>query len=263
MDLMRARVALRERPFLDVLDLALRFCAANGRAYARLSLVVLVPGAIASWVAARAVGWWLGWISALTLGALAQAPFVVLASRLVFADRVRVREALAIPSGSLLSLAGVRVAQLAAFGGSALLVGLPWLWIGTLLLFGPEVVLLERGGVAASLGRAHRIANAHFGTAFLAMALQLLAPWGAAALADVAGRELLSSMLQIKPPGSMFADGGSWLALAGWWASLPLLATARFFLYLDVRTRTEGWDIQTRFAAIAARSLSPQAGEAP
>ena len=35
MDLMRARVALRERPLLDVLDLAVRFCAAHAGAYAK------------------------------------------------------------------------------------------------------------------------------------------------------------------------------------------------------------------------------------
>ena len=35
--------------------------------------------------------------------------------------------------------------------------------------------------------------------------------------------------------------------------SSACLATARFFLYLNVRTRTEGWDIQTRFAQLAMR----------
>ena len=58
----------------------------------------------------------------------------------------------------------------------------------------------------------------------------------------------------------MFREGGSWLALAGWWSALPLLATARFFVYLDIRTRSEGWDIQTRFAAIAARVAEESPG---
>ena len=81
-------------------------------------------------------------------------------------------------------------------------------------------------------------------------------------LADVAGREILKSVLEMKPPPSMFREGGSWLALLGWWATLPLLQTARFFVYLDVRTRTEGWDIQTRFAAIAARAEAEQKEQA-
>jgi hypothetical protein len=98
------------------------------------------------------------------------------------------------------------------------------------------------------------VASAQFPDAVLTMLLLVVAPVGAAMLADVAGREILEGVLEFKPPPSMFRAGGSWLALAGWWAALPLLETARFFVYLDIRTRTEGWDIQTRFAAIAARS---------
>jgi hypothetical protein len=88
------------------------------------------------------------------------------------------------------------------------------------------------------------------------MVLLSLAPAAVAMLADVAGRELLQEMLEVRSPASMFTDGGSALALLGWWASLPILATARFFVYLDIRTRTEGWDIQTRFAAIATRAAA-------
>jgi hypothetical protein len=117
-----------------------------------------------------------------------------------------------------------------------------------------EVIVLEQPGVGGALGRAQRIANAHFGAAVGTMVLLLMAMAGASMLADIAGREVLQSVLEVKPPPSMFREGGSWLALLGWWAMLPLLSTARFFVYLDIRTRTEGWDIQTRFASIAARA---------
>jgi hypothetical protein len=46
--------------------------------------------------------------------------------------------------------------------------------------------------------------------------------------------------------------------MLGLFAQVPYLATARFFLYLNVRTRAEGWDIQTRFAAIAARAAADE-----
>jgi hypothetical protein len=259
MDLMRARVALRERPLLDVLDLAVRFCAARAADYARVSCAVVVPAFALSWAAARAGGWWLGWSAVVVMTSFASAPFVALASRLVFADEVTVREALAIALRTVPRLAGVRLLQLLAFGASLLLLGLPWLWAGTSMMFVLEVIVLEQAGVVASLGRAQRIANAHFGTALVAMVLLSLAPAGAAVLADVAGRELLQ-MLEVRSPPSMFTAGGSTLALLGWWLSLPLVATARFFVYLDIRTRTEGWDIQTRFAAIATRVTA--AGEA-
>ena len=60
MDLMRARVTLRERPLLDVFDLALRFCTVHARAYAKMSLAVLVPAFALSWAVAHEGGWWLG-----------------------------------------------------------------------------------------------------------------------------------------------------------------------------------------------------------
>ena len=259
MDLMRARVALRERPLLDIFDLAIRFCAAHAWAYAKLSLVVLVPAFAVSYGAARLGGWWLGWPVTIVVTAFAGSPFVALASRLVFADAVGTREALGLALRALPGLIGVRILQAMAVGASLVMLGLPWFWLGTILLFVVEVLVLEGGGVGGTLGRAQRVANAHFPDAVLTMLLLLAAPIAAAMLADVAGREILQGLLEFKPPPSLFHAGGSWLALLGWWATVPLLQTARFFVYLDIRTRTEGWDIQTRFAAIAARSEAERA----
>ena len=132
-----------------------------------------------------------------------------------------------------------------------------------MLLFGVEVIVLERTRLSATLVRAHRIAGARFGAALSAMVLLLALRVAAAIVADVAGRELLGGVLEVAPPPSVLRVGGSWLALLGWWTVVPLIATARFFAYLDIRTRTEGWDIQIRFAAIAARAnpLTPVAPE--
>ncbi len=253
MDLIRARVALRERSLLDVTDLAVRFCAANAGAYARLSLVVLVPALAASWLAARAGGWFAGWAVAIATAAFADAPFLALASRLVFADEARARDALRAAAGALPRLAAVRIVQAVALAMSALLLFLPWLWVGGVLLFLPEVVVLEQASVGAAWARAQRVAQAHLGVAVAAMMLLALMAAGSALLADTAGRELLENLLEVKPPHSVFDGGVSGLALLGFWLTLPLRATIRFFVYLDVRTRTEGWDIQTRFAALAAR----------
>lgn len=252
MDLMRAHVALRERPLLDVLDLAVRFCAAHAGTYGRLSVAVIAPALAASWFVARFGGWTLGWAVTVAIGAFADVPFVALASRLVFEDKVRARDAIAIAVRALPKLLVVRGAQLLAIVASGVMLGLPWLWGGTVMLFAVEVVVLEHAGVRPAFARASRIANARFGAALGTMLLLLVAPIGAALVADVAGREVLLNVLQVKPPPPMLHAGGSGLALLGWWAAVPFLATARFFVYLDIRTRTEGWDIQTRFAAIAA-----------
>jgi hypothetical protein len=63
---------------------------------------------------------------------------------------------------------------------------------------------------------------------------------------------LVSDVLQLgKPFGSLWADRFSPFALAGLMLSYPYAATARFLLYVDARTRSDGWDIQLRFMAIA------------
>jgi hypothetical protein len=258
MDVMRARVELRERPLLDVLDLSVRFCVEHAWPYARLSLVVVLPSFAASWFAARLAGWWAGWAVAAALTSFASAPFVALASRLVFADTVKVREVLGVALRGTPRLLLLRFLQWIAMAASILMAGAPWLWVGTVTLFTVEVLVLEQAKLDAALGRAMRIANAHFGPVLLAMILLGLAPLLTAVLADLAGREALQTILEVNPPPSMFRVGWSWLALAGWWSIVPLTATAHFFVYLDVRTRTEGWDIQTRFAEIAARSLGEE-----
>jgi hypothetical protein len=261
---MQSRVALRERALLDVLDLAFRFCAARGRAFAKLSSVVLVPGFALSWALSWAYGWWLAWPATLVMTGFAGAPFVALASRLVFADEVTTWETIRAALRVVPRLIGVRALQALALGLSIVLFGMPWLWMGTSLLFAVEALLLEyQGGIGAALTRARRIAVARFGVAMSGMIVLAAAPLAAAMVADVAGREVLGGILEIRPPPSLFQEGGSWLALAGWWAILPLTSTAHFFLYLDIRTRAEGWDIQTRFAAIAARAHAERREHVP
>jgi hypothetical protein len=263
MDVMRARVVLRERGMLDVADLALRFAAAHARVYARLSAAVVLPGLAVTCAAAWLVGWCAGWVVAVVGAAFAGTPFVVLASRLVFADRASAREAIRVAARALPGIAGLRTIQALSLALCASLAFLPWLGAGGATLFVIEVRLLEGiRGPRDVLRRASGIAWARSGTTFAAVVVLSLAPLASAALADFAGRELLSSGLELSPPASMFTVGGSWLAFVGWWAAVPLLTTARFLLYLDFRTRTEGWDIQTRFAAIARRPSRARAERA-
>jgi hypothetical protein len=253
----QARVALRQRTLIDVADLAVRFCASHAGAYARVSLAVIVPSFALSVAAAHWGNWTLGWTVAIVLAALADAPFVALASRLVFTDTVRARDVVRLGARAVPSIAAARLAQALAFVMSSLLIGLPWLWLGPHLFFVIEALVLERAGVVSAFGRATRLGKIRFGEALSAMVLLLLVRVAFTAFADLAGREVLAGLLEIKPPPELMTAGGSWLALVGWWLAVPLVASARFLVYLDVRTRTEGWDIQTRFAALAAEEGKP------
>lgn len=250
----RTRVALRERALLDIFDLGVRFLVEHAAVYAKTATVVLPPFFIVSTLIARAGGPVAAWLFALFASTLAAAPFTVLASRLVFHDEVRFSRALGetLRATPRLFLARV-VTSLAAGLGLAMFV-LPGIWFLALTLFVVEVTVLEGGTLRAVLVRSSRITRCESSETFMALLLLLLLHAVALVSADSAGRTIISTLLESRAPGSMWADGWSVLSLLGFWLFVPYVATARFFVYLDVRTRSEGWDIQTRFIALASRA---------
>ncbi|WP_394846617.1 hypothetical protein LZC95_04020 [Pendulispora brunnea] len=255
-----ARVVLRQRQFIDVVDLAVRFVALHGRPYARLSLIVLLPSFLVTWGLGQAIDWAWGWLAVFALLPLAAAPFTVLASRLMFTEQVRLREVLAVTLRSVPRLVLARTLQTLAVGAALFILVLPAIWAQALLLFLPEVILLEQSRFFPAISRAGRIAHAQVGNVVLAVILLALFVGGTPFLADAAGRMVLDNLLEVRPPEPLTVVGGSALSLFGLWAALPFVSTIRFLFYIDLRTRTEGWDIQTRFAALAARSQQQEQG---
>jgi hypothetical protein len=261
MDLREVRVVLRERRLLDVLDLAVRFLVSHAAPYAVVSAFVLVPaGVITVMIAAHAgFGWALA--AALVLSALAEVPFTLLGSRLVFESDVSYgpvfRNSLRRAPVVLLTRSLAFVA--AAIGATMFL--LPGVWISITFLYLTEVVALEGAGVSPAMTRAQRMLTGRFGDALLAwMALggiHLGATWvGDRALAIVLGE-----LFQITPPAPLGEPDGGVLGLVAFWLAVPYVATARLFSYIDLRTRTEGWDVQVRFGALAQRDAQREAAE--
>lgn len=281
MDLSRARIVLRERSTLDVLDLALRFVVAHKGAYAKVTGVAVVPALLVSWGLASRAGWAWGWIAAIPLALLAQTPFTVLASRLVFEPDVRLRDVIGASLRSLPRLFVLRILQLLLLGAGlftfvaarssgevavvvlvsilAFALILPGLAIDVALLFVSEAAILERATLGATISRSRRLLRGHSGQAIAAALALFLLHVAATLLGDDVGRFVVGSLFQFGEPAALWTAGGSPLALAGFWLFLPYAATARFFVYLDLRTRSEGWDIQTRFAAIALRAQEKRA----
>ncbi|WP_394836191.1 hypothetical protein LVJ94_04695 [Pendulispora rubella] len=255
-----ARVVLRQRQFIDVVDLAVRFVALHGKPYAWLSLMVVLPSFLVTWAIGQGVDWAWAWVAVLGLLPLAGAPFTVLASRLMFTEQVRLREVLLVTLHSLPRLVLARILQTLAVGAALVVLVLPAIWAQALLLFLPEVILLEQSAFFSAVTRAGRIAHAQVGNVALAVILLALFVGGTPFLADAAGRMVLDNLLEVRPPDPLTVAGGSALSLFGLWAALPFVTTIRFLFYIDLRTRTEGWDIQTRFAAIAARSHQQEQG---
>jgi hypothetical protein len=263
MNLLEARVALRDRKTADVLDLALRFLVVNRVPFAKVALMVMPTGVVTTFVAGRELGWGWGWIIAIFLGLLAQAPFTALASRLVFEHDVRVRDVLRTTLARIPYLAIVRVTQLGVLAFAAMLFFVPALLVGGYTFFLGEVLLLERASPSLAVTRLQRLVSGSAGDAVLGVLLLAGLHVLATILGDVAGRALFENLFTWKPPMSAWdAGGGSLLAVLGFWLFLPFAATARLFLYLNVRTRAEGWDVQTRFSTIALRAEAEAEAEA-
>jgi hypothetical protein len=253
LDVHRARIVLRDRSLSDVLDLSLRFIVVEGKAYARVAAVALLPmtfltlavGIVVSWPVAAAVG--------VALATAAEVFFTVLASRLVFAESVRTRDVVGSAVAGLPSVLVARVLAFVAIAVGLALFVVVGVWAATTCLFVSEIMLLERASLGSAFTRAQRVAmSALSDVALGAMTLSAI-PIGAVLLADVAGRAFLGGIVELGPPAPVWTAHGGALATLGLFAQVPFTATARFFLYLNVRTRAEGWDIQTRFNAIASR----------
>jgi hypothetical protein len=252
-NVLSARVTLRDRTLLDVFDLALRFVMAHGGAFAKMSACVSMPLFALSWAAARAWGWGWGWTVAVLLMSLAQAPFVALVSRLVFEDDVPTLGALGSALRALPRLLGARLLALMGIAAGLLFFLLPAVWIASLFFFSTEVIVLEDASVGTAVSRGQHLSSGWFGDVLLAMFLGWLLCLLAILLGETAGRAILEGLLQIRLQTGEDEPGPP-LGLFAFWLAVPFLTTARFFVYLNLRTRREGWDIQTRFAAIAARA---------
>jgi hypothetical protein len=251
----QSRIVLRERTILDVFDLALRFMVENGRLYAIIAAAVVLPAYVLTCAAGSTLGWGWGWCFAFVLAMLAQGPFTLLASRLVFESRVRARDVLLAALRASPRHFGAQLVVALLVAGGALLFFLPAIWLATIFRFVSEVVALEESSTLSALGRSQRIVNTQSGEGLLAVLLSLLFAFASVVIVgDIAGRRLLSELLEVRPPPGLFDAGGNFLAAFGFWLFVPFHATARFLLYVNFRTRSEGWDVQTRFFALATRA---------
>lgn len=245
------RVALRPRGVLDVFDLTLRLLRVQARPTLLLAAIVLLPlAALASLVA-----WWSAgspWVvtCVVLLGPLVQAPFTVLGGRLLFADAVplpQVGRATLTSAGPLLG---------AWFLFDVLMVGcaLVGVVLTPLIVYVPEAILLERAKLRRSLSRSVTLVGGEpVGAIGGAAARWVLGAWGLIA-GEAVGQVGIGWMLQIGTPfGALESGQITPYAIVGLLAVQPLIALFRLMLYVDARTRLEGWDLQVGLRALGLR----------
>jgi hypothetical protein len=258
MNLGSVNVVLRPRSARESFDLAFSFLIRiGGMPYLVLCAMVLLP-ALALCVG---LGLWLDWSEAsvwllgAVLGVWLQGVFTLAAGQLMFAAPLQPRAVLRaflrrLPAYSL----GLVLSRAVVLLLGSTVVLAPWMW--SRLLFVPEMLLLEGLSVGAAMQRSSRLGKTRGG---LELALWM---GGAAAYFVFAGWELGMSVvhfiLQIPTPlPSEAVTAYTVYPLFGWFWSLPLLTTLRFFRYVDGRTRGDGWDAQVQLQRMAQASAEP------
>lgn len=260
MDLGRAAIVLRPRSVTETLDLALRALGAlSPSSLLRLSLVYLAPPCALLLVARYAfgLGWAWVWIAGVVLASLVDAPYTYFVSRRLFHEEPTIREigravAESLPRQLRSALYVLAMVLLTALTGFLMLP-----WVMTRLGYVKEATLLEGYAGGQAWARASALARSPGAPAFSLTLSLLVARLASATLAEALGQGLVDDLLQLgQPTGSLWRDGGSAYALVGLFVSTPYVACARFLAYLDLRTRTDAWDVQVRFMALAAKGAA-------
>jgi hypothetical protein len=186
------------------------------------------------------------WAVAVTVGSLVQGAFTVSMGRLLFSEELSTAQALRLFAKRLWPYARTLLVSRVL-----LVVSLFIAW--PRFVFVHEASLLEGAAPAAALRRSSGFVRGRTGSAFGLLFTLLLTQAAFVITAELLGHGVVSEVLQLgKPFGAILDDGGSAYALSGFLLSIPYVAAARFLAYIDGRTRTDGWDIQVRFMAIAA-----------
>jgi hypothetical protein len=262
MNLGASAIVLRPRRLSEILDLACRLCCSLALGlYVRLAALVLLPCLALCLALRHALLWeWPAvWAVAITLGVILQGVFTMAVGRLLFSEALTARQVLALFGRRLGSYLGMLFLSRLLLAVAALPfgLGLPLAW--PRLYFVHEASLLEAADATPAIRRASRFAASDLASVFGALLAVLATQAGFVIVAEYLGDGLVNHVLQLgKPFGALFSDGGSAYALAGFFLSVPYLSTARFLQYIDSRTRSDGWDVQLRFMAIASREADAQ-----
>jgi hypothetical protein len=248
----RTLILIRERSFLDLLDLALLVVRRRPRVLATTALVGIGPWAILNVFLTRGLGDARGFYNILLIlleAPLATAPLTIVLGGMMFGRRPGGREVARtlFENGPGLILYQVILRGIVL----ATLVLTPLL--PTRMAFVNEVLLLERGSMWKVLNRSSLLSMARGSELLLYWMVQVA--FGALfvvcfwfAVGNV--REVLIGRFPwIEPPWDTLVGART---IGATWAVVWFLGLVRFLLYIDQRIRLEGWEVELRLKAVAA-----------
>ncbi len=248
----RTLVQIRERSFLDLLDLALVVVRRWPLSLALAALAGALPFAAFNFWVAQQPDFETAYVEQILLpwleGPLATAPLTVVLGGLMFGERPTLRRVARTLAASFFPLLLYQVLIRGALMATVVLYPL----IPSRLVFLDEVILLERGQWGKVIGRSATLcgqqgaelfsrwmAQVFFGAVFV------LCFWGGSgalvhALAD-------SKVTWDKP---VWADLYGFRFQFSLWLTIAFFGVARFLTYIDQRIRLEGWEVELRLRAV-------------
>jgi hypothetical protein len=247
-------VEIRERSYLDLLDLALVVIRSHARVLLLAAAAGIAPfAALNVWLLSDPDVPRLIWPILLFFEApWATAPLTVVMGGLMFGQEPGPR---AILRKILVASPQLVLIQVIIRGLVAATVLFAWL-VPARLWFANEVILLEQVRGVEPMRRCFRLTRDRAGEYFAQWAGQLcfgLLFAGCFWVGTGAGTSaLISSELTWERPA--LADLGGLRFQLGVWIAVAFFAVARFLIYIDQRIRAEGWELRLRLRA-AAREL--------
>jgi hypothetical protein len=242
-------VQIRERSYLDLLDLALVVVRHRPWNLALAATAGIVPfAALNSWLLHDS-GSSILWPFLLFFEApWATAPLTIVLGRLMFDQptspgRVVRRLTMALPS--LFFVHGLLRGLMAA---TLILVPL----IPCRLWFASEVILLEKSRGFKTLGRSSRLCADRSGEFFVQWLGQLLFGATFAVCFWVGTHEAISVLIRSDLTWNSPDAGAlqSFTFQVGVWIAIAFFAVARFLTYIDQRIRSEGWELRLRLQSV-------------
>ena len=260
----RTLVQIRERGFLELLDLALVVVRRRPVALGLAALLGVAPwAALNAWLMRLGASPW-AWVPLLAMEApWATAPLTVVIGNLMFGERP--------PAGRVLKVLLRALPPMLFYQGivrgALLLTVVLAPMIPGKLGFLDEVILLERGRWRSTLKRSWQLSGEGWGdlivqwvglAAFGAMFVTAFR-WAAEVLAQV----LLRAVMGGSTWGTDATNVGEalmawavnlrdWRAQAAIWIVVSFAGVVRFLTYIDRRIRLEGWEVEMRLKHVGA-----------
>jgi hypothetical protein len=254
----RTLIQIRERSFLDLLDLTLYVVRARAAVLCLTALAGIAPwAALNYWLLSEPDFPTMAWIVLLVLEVpWATAPLTLVLGDLMFEVPPRLPR---IMKTLLVCLPALSVGQLLV-RGTMLVFFIFYPFMPAQYAFLNEVILLERVPAHRQFRRSRTLNRGFEGESFVRWLGQLFLGTSFALCfwmsASAMGSTLFGKELTWAKPS--LSDASGVLFQAGVWIAVAFFGVYRFFAYIDRRIRLEGWELDLRLKSVA-RGLEARA----